>query len=79
MIDALMIGEFFVDVLGTGFVSLAEVVVIIVVLIVMMMVMIMIYNDADQDELHDDIDTIIIYSIYSGFFKPLSTRLQPVH
>jgi len=50
--------------------SLAEVVVIIVALIVMMMmmmmVMIMIYNDADQDELHDDIDTIIIYSIYSG-------------
>ena len=59
----------FVDALGTGLVSLAEVVVIIVVIIVMMMmmmVMIMIYNDDDQDELHDDIDTIIIYSIWSG-------------
>ena len=60
----------FVDALGTGLVSLAEVVVIIVVIIVMMMmmmmVMIMIYNDDDQDELHDDIDTIIIYSICSG-------------
>ena len=46
--------------------SLAEVVVIIVVLIVMMVVMIMIFKDADQEKLHDDIDTIIIYSIYSG-------------